>query len=234
MAAIKPFQKTTLNKYYQILSHRSSRKTHFERVGKKIIPMQAQSFTAGKFNYTIHYAKGKVVGKDKNIETKISGSGGGGTVNKGTGDIDDISITSTTLIHDKIYLQQENGKEVAIELTNWDLACREGHEMLVIWIKRGTNESGSYVVVKNYTTDSIKFNDAKIKDLANQHLIASCLLAFFIILATSIILYFIGGGIGIVLGVIALAVYEMMVRNRSKTAKGIIMEQLNQFLETQK
>lgn len=195
--------------------------------------MQAQTFTAGRHNYTIFYAKGKVVGKDKNYETKISGSGGGGASYQGTGGTSPISISSTTVIHDKVYLQQKDGKEMAIELTNWDIACREDHLLLVVWIKRGINESGPYVAIKNFTTDTIDYNKDKIKVLANQHIISGCLLISFIVLAGCVLLYFIMGWKGIILGIIALGIYEMVVSKKNKKAAAIIRKELDQFIGTE-
>jgi len=200
--------------------------------------MKAQTFTAGKFNYTIYYAKGKVVGKDKNFETKISGGGGGGGTYQGTGGTAPISISSRTVIHDKIYLQHEHGKETSIELTDWDVACREGHEMLFAWIIKDKNERGPYVALKNFTTDDQELNSKKIKELADHHLeintLGSCLLALLVVFSVGTVLYFIGGFTLILLGIVGIVFFEISIRTKSKNAATVIKQQLNQFLDSQK
>lgn len=127
--------------------------------------MKYKDIKIGGTNYAIYYLKGTVVGKDKHLETQVSGGGGGGYSNQGTGYSGAVSISSTIITHDTIFLQDENGKEHAIELTNWDIACREGHQMLVQWIIKGNDKSGTYVCVANSTTDTILTKNEKIKDL---------------------------------------------------------------------
>lgn len=130
--------------------------------------MKGSTFTVGKHNYTIYYSKGQVAGKDKNFETQVYGGGGGGGSYQGTGGSAPISIGSRTVIHDKIYLKQENGKEEVVELTDWDVACREGHELMVMWLIRSGNQRGPYVAIKNFTTDQFNVKESAIIKLAGQ------------------------------------------------------------------
>lgn len=123
--------------------------------------MQGPTFKAGNSTCTIYYTKGKVAGKDKNFETKVYG--GGGTTYHGTGG--SVSISSTTSIHDKIYLEHENGTQTTVELMNWDIACLEGHEILAFWLIKEGNERGPYVAIKNLTTDDVRFGKKKIEDM---------------------------------------------------------------------
>lgn len=139
--------------------------------------MQGKTFTVGKHTYTIYYSKGQVAGKDKNFETQVYGGGGGGGSYQGTGGSAPISISSRTVIHDKIYLKQENGKEEVVELTNWDVACREGHELMVMWLIRSGNERGPYVAIKNFTTNQFDLKESALLKLAGQK--PSGLLFFF-------------------------------------------------------
>ena len=131
--------------------------------------MQSNSFKAGKFNFTIFYTRGTVVGKDKNFETIVSGSGGGGMTFQGTGGAAPFSMSSRTVIHDKIYLKKQDGTEEAFELKNWDIACREGHEMMFVWVIKDNDTEGPYVALKNFTTNTIQFNNKIIKDLSSSN-----------------------------------------------------------------
>lgn len=130
--------------------------------------MKANSFSIGKFTYTIYYKRGIVVGKDKNFETQVHGSGGGGGTYQGTGSSVSISVSSTTYIHDKIFLQHEDGKESVLELTDWDIACREGHELLIVWIIRDDKNNGHYLAIKNMTTDTTKYKYHLIDNLIEK------------------------------------------------------------------
>lgn len=193
--------------------------------------MQGETFSAGKNRMTIYYDRGRVAGKDKNIETRVSGSGGGGYSYQGTGGSAPISITSTTIIHDKIYLQKDDGKERAVELTNWDVACREGNDMLVTWIIPEGKEKGSYVGIKNITNGSELFNDDAIRDLANHDFIKNKALKYFTLIAALFLLYSIGKGIMLFIGIAGFIAYEIYIRNKNKEAGWVIRNYLKQLLD---
>ncbi|MEI9957377.1 MAG: hypothetical protein WDM90_14040 [Ferruginibacter sp.] len=200
--------------------------------------MQAQTFVAEKSNYTIYYAKGKVAGKDKHLETIISGSGGGGGSYQGTGGTAPISISSRTVIHDKIFIEHENGKQTAVELTGWDIACLQGHELLAAWIIKNNEEKGPYVAIKNFTTDDEQISAKKIKELADHHYKINspqlgCLLILVGIGIIGGLLYYIGGGILLAVGMAVLIGLEMNIREKSKKTEGIITKELRQFLKAQ-
>ncbi|HRP44746.1 MAG TPA: hypothetical protein PLU27_08270 [Ginsengibacter sp.] len=186
--------------------------------------MKGDTFSAGRNTMTIYYDRGRVAGKDKNMETRVSGSGGGGGTYQGTGATAPVHITSTTIIHDKIYLQKENGKERAVELTNWDVACREGHDMVVAWIIPEGKESGDYTAIKNITTGS---------EFGNQHLIKKGILRFLVAVVLWVILYNMGGGTLVGLGVVAYIVYEIFMNAQNKQATAVIKKNLEALMNTQ-
>lgn len=200
-------------------------------------------FTSGVSNYTIQCVRGKVVGKDKNFETKVSGGGGGGYTHKGTGGTAPVVITSRTVIHDKIYLEHENGKQKALELTDWDVACLSGHDLMAVWLLRDTSGVGPYVAMKNFTTEGELFNNGAIRHLADQHykwLRASSgssgtgrVIIGVGIVAACVLLYNIGGQILLVLGVAALIAYEFVTRSKTEKVAKAIKQELKQFLNTQ-
>lgn len=51
-------------------------------------------------DYDLQSTTGKVWGSGKNMETRVSGGGGGGYTNRGTGYTAPVSITSKTIVHD--------------------------------------------------------------------------------------------------------------------------------------
>lgn len=195
--------------------------------------MKGETFSAGRRRMTIYYDRGSVAAKDKNLETRISGSGGGGATYRGTGGTAPISITSQTIIHDKIYLQKEDGKERAVELTNWDVACHEGNDMLVTWIIPDGKDKGDYVAIKNITTDSELFNDDAIKRAANQHFIKSLFLRLLIVFVVLLIFYNMGGSALVTLGMVAYIAYEIYMFGKNKKAGSVVKKYLQELLDSQ-
>lgn len=162
--------------------------------------MKYKDIKIGGTNYAIYYIKGTVVGKDKHLETQVSGGGGGGYSHQGTGYSGAVSISSRTITHDKIFLQDENGKEHAVELTNWDIACREGHQMLMQWIVKGNEKNGPYVCIANSNTDTVLTDNHKIKELLGSAGMRNFkdsfpLMYLFVELLIIGFIYFLGGSI---------------------------------------
>jgi hypothetical protein len=117
--------------------------------------------TIGK-EFRIYSVTGKVLDAKKHYETRVSGGGGGGYTNQGTGYTAPVSISSTTVIHDTIFLLDKDGKEHAIELTNFDITSRESNEMTAVWAIKKNKKSGPYVAIINHTLSKTSFNGAKI------------------------------------------------------------------------
>lgn len=104
--------------------------------------------------YQVHHFTGKVMQANKHLETQVSGGGGGGFTYKGTGGGGSVSISSTTITHDDVFLQNAQGREHVLRLKDWDVACREGHEMQAVWLSRDAKESDDYLLIQNFTTGS--------------------------------------------------------------------------------
>lgn len=101
-----------------------------------------------------HYAiTGTVTGASKHLETRVSGGGGGGYSYQGTGSSYTAPVTSRTVTHDQIFLDDGSGKEHALKLQDWDIATREGHRLTAVWLVKRGKSSGPYVAIRNHTTD---------------------------------------------------------------------------------
>ena len=114
----------------------------------------------------VHTIVGKVVGASKHLETKVHGSGGGGGTYQGTGYNAPVHISSTTTTHDQIFLQCDDGTEHALKLQNWDLACRESHEMVATWMTKKGGKGGPYVAIRNVSTGSTDYDDKALAKLS--------------------------------------------------------------------
>lgn len=120
---------------------------------------------SGASAFELYSFSGIVEESGKNLETRVSGGGGGGATYQGTGGTAPISITSKTVIHDQLFLTSKEGKEKSFQLQDFNLACRRGNEVTVYWgIKQG-KENGHYLAVKNHTTDQAFFDDGKINSM---------------------------------------------------------------------
>lgn len=97
--------------------------------------------------YNLYWINGIVVNQGKYATTHVSGSGGGSGQYQAP-----VNISSSTTVHNDIFLTDNSGKEHSIQLSGFDVACREGNELSVIWaIKEGLN-TGPYIAVLNHTT----------------------------------------------------------------------------------
>lgn len=94
-------------------------------------------------SYNIWTFTGKVVGANKNLETQV---GGGGSYQQGYSS----PVTSTTYTHDNIFVQDSSGEEKALQLVDWDIACRDGHDVTVVALTKEGH--GPYVCFHNRTT----------------------------------------------------------------------------------
>jgi hypothetical protein len=96
--------------------------------------------------FEIHTQSGKVVGQSSSTTTQVSGGGSnyaGDRVNP---------VRSSTTVRNDIFLADRDGKEHHYSLTNFNVACREGHELSVLWAIRQGKQNGPYFLVVNHTT----------------------------------------------------------------------------------
>ena len=118
-----------------------------------------REITANGKTFEVHAVTGRVASASKQLETRVSGGGGGGMTYQGTGFNNAVHITSTTVTHDQIFLVDDGGREHALRLQNWDVACREGNELTAVWLIRKGKSAGPYVAVRNRTIDETKYDD---------------------------------------------------------------------------
>jgi hypothetical protein len=111
-------------------------------------------------SYEHRFVTGAVVGAEKQLETKVSGGGGGGSSYRGTGYTAPVHISSTTVTHDMVHIQDETGGEHALRLQNWDLAVRQTHRLTAIWLVKAGKKGGPYVAIHNHTLNQTDYDDA--------------------------------------------------------------------------
>ncbi len=122
-----------------------------------------QQFKAGMGKYKLYWVTGKVVGQVKYATTTVSGRGGG-TSYGGTGS-SSVAISSSSTVHNDIFLVDSNGREHSFQLSNFNVACREGNQLTVIWAIRKGKKEGLYIAVLNHTTSQKVFDSPALEKM---------------------------------------------------------------------
>lgn len=167
---------------------------------------------------------GKVVDNNKQLETIVSGSGGGGTIYNGKGTLDPINIHSTTAVHDHFFLIDENGTEISVKLIDWNVSLRNEHTINIIWAISGKKTTGPYVAINNQNLNDVIWNDTALK-----YVVASCLTKHLLIgLVASIILGYLTSNFSLFFfGLIATFIYFYIQRGiLAKDLKSKINEKM--------
>ncbi|WP_051286961.1 hypothetical protein [Algoriphagus mannitolivorans] len=103
--------------------------------------------------FTLYHFTGTTEESGKNMETKVSGGGGGGATYQGTGGTAPVTITSRTVVHDQVFLINKEGKEKSFQLQDFNLAARKGNQLTVFWGIKSGDQTGEYFAVKNHSTE---------------------------------------------------------------------------------
>ncbi|HVU58250.1 MAG TPA: hypothetical protein VHD83_24485 [Puia sp.] len=106
--------------------------------------------------YELYWVTGQVLESGKNMETRVHGSGGG---SYGNGYTAPVNVSSTTIVHDQLFVMDKQGKEHAFQLQDFHLACRDGNEVTVLWAIRKGKKTGPYFVVHNRTTSQTFYQE---------------------------------------------------------------------------
>lgn len=101
--------------------------------------------------YKLYRLTGTVVNASKLTTTHIYSSGGHYDSSSNT--YSAPTTSSTTIIHDQIFLMDSQGREHSLRLAGWDIASRESHLLTALWLIKKGNETGDYIAMYNHTTN---------------------------------------------------------------------------------
>lgn len=76
---------------------------------------------------------GEVLDSNKYSETHVYSSGGGGTVNSGSGYVDGPTVHSSSSTVHEFWIKESNGIEKAISVSGYDIPLRAGQKITVIY-----------------------------------------------------------------------------------------------------
>lgn len=135
-----------------------------------------RSVTVGDRVIDLHQFSGEVMEEKKWATTQVTS--GGGDYNVNTGQNNPVTISSINRTHDQFFLKNENGQEMAVELTDAGLALRKGHRVTVFWGIIHGQAHGKYIAIYNHTTKSLTKMDDATNGLAMKPASALVSLAF--------------------------------------------------------
>ena len=144
----------------------------------------ASTIVVNDKSYRLEAVTGTVLAVTKSMETRLQGSasGGGGRLHKGSGTMRevDLTVTSTTVVHDQFFLQDAAGQEHAFQLQGFNVVCREGNLLTVVAAFAPGQQRGPYVMVCNNATQARFYNEQALQGLCRpdfwRYLLACLLL----------------------------------------------------------
>ena len=104
-----------------------------------------------RYRCTITIFRGTVIGTQKNrtVHTRIHGE----------------QSSSKTKIHNEFFLRDKaSGKEEAIELENWNLSLRAGHDVALAWLQGKKNAPERLAAVYNFSLGEEVWADKQLPD----------------------------------------------------------------------
>ena len=145
-------------------------------------------------SFDLYHFTGITEESGKNLETKVSGGGGGGATYQGTGGTAPVTITSRTVVHDQLFLINKEGKEKSFQLQDFNLAARKGNQLTVFWGIKSGDQTGYYFAVKNHSTEEEYYRE----DLLKKYFIKGWLQGILMLISGIFLIMGLLGGAGIV------------------------------------
>ncbi|MCV2420277.1 hypothetical protein [Paucibacter sp. DJ2R-2] len=97
--------------------------------------------------------EGEVVSQQKWSETHVRGSGGGGYINQGSGQIASTQIISSTSEQLEFWVKSDDGKETAFRLSDVDMAVRAGQRVRIAsGTKAGGKKKSAPLLAQNFAS----------------------------------------------------------------------------------
>ena len=118
---------------------------------------------------------------------------------------------STTTVHDQIFLVDDMGKEHSFQLQDFNVACRDGNVLKVIWAVKKGKDKGDYIIMHSNTTGQAFFNTGAIRRMLRP--------SWIIPLALTVLFLAIGTGLTVVAAIATRAVFIYYTINKANAFK---------------
>lgn len=96
--------------------------------------------------------EGEVVSQQKWSETQVRGSGGGGYINQGSGQIEGTRISSSSSEQLEFWVKSDDGKETAYRLSDVDMALRPGQRVRIASGAKAGDKQSTVLLAKNFAS----------------------------------------------------------------------------------
>ncbi len=97
---------------------------------------------------------GEVLSSDKSYETRVTSSGGGGYVGQYGGKVAAPKISSHTVERHEFWIRSEDGVELSFQLSNANIALRQGQKVSVISAARPSDEHMYVAAIVNLSAST--------------------------------------------------------------------------------
>ena len=141
-----------------------------------ILPSKPSELRVGRARYQLFSRTGEVThyGKGRSVTTHVTGSQ------------DHVSSHSTTSVHQEFWLEDADGNESEVQLTNWNVSLHEGHVVSWVTAAKAGKKRRPFIAIRNHSTNASFFNDDMIRRIVKVRawfvwiVAVCCVSAFFI------------------------------------------------------
>lgn len=116
---------------------------------------------AGRFELSL--LTGRVLDANSRTETHVYGGGGGGGMNGGS-----VNLSSTATTHTNIFLVDENRREHAVSLVNFNIVFRPGHVLSLLGAFKDGAVKGRYIAAYNHNTQETQFDQSALRTVHGE------------------------------------------------------------------
>jgi hypothetical protein len=120
---------------------------------------------AGYKAYYLQKFTGRVTGMGKDMVLYTIGQNlKKHTLNK-RGQFPVVKVETTTKAFNHLFLISNDGSEYSVRLPDFEVACREGHELTAIKLMKKSSQWEQYIAIMNHTTRQVFISEKEISKL---------------------------------------------------------------------
>lgn len=160
--------------------------------------MGTEKTTVGGGGVEITLVTGVVTDNQQRSKTSVHGSGYSnvsGGVQGGVYGGGRTTISSTTTDYQTFFLAKPDGREVKVELVDYEVPCRIGHKLSLILAKRKGSKVGYYTHFYNHHTEDLHVIKSAVKKVVGVPAVFARLM-FFLVPIAGLLLFLFNGGSG--------------------------------------
>lgn len=115
--------------------------------------------------YQFYSVTGRVTGMGKDMVLYTIGQNLKKHTIKKKGQFPAVRVETTTKAFNHLFLISNDGSEYSVRLPDFEIACREGHELTAIKLIKKKSEWGPYIAIMNHTTRQVFISEKEIGKL---------------------------------------------------------------------